>query len=645
MTEAQAQAPESLEYRTEVKQLLDILAHSLYTDREIFLRELISNASDALNRVQFEMLTNHDVVDPDAKLAITITYDNDAGVITISDTGIGMNHDELIANLGTIAHSGAKDFIREAKEEKVALEDIIGQFGVGFYSVFMAAKEVTVTTRSYRPDDRAWTWRSTGDSSYTVEPADKATRGTDIRVTLKDDAKEFASGWRLEQIIKQHSDYVSFPIYVVDANAETEEGEEAPQPEPVNRQTALWRQSASSVSDEEYDEFYKQLTFDFNAPMLHMHMVADSPVNVRSILYVPSKRERQRLGMGSETGLRLYSRKILIQRHNKDLLPDYLRFVEGVVDSEDLPLNVSREMVQSNPVMRHLRKALTNRVLKEVRTLAEKEPEKYAQFWDEFGVFLKEGIAVEPGNQESLADLLRFHSLRNSGADVWTSLRAYVDGMKDDQTEIYYVLGEDLRSVARSPHLDSFRKHDIDVLYLVDPIDGFMVSMLREFDGKPLRNIDDAGLDLPAGDDESTAEDTPPVDEGELDDLMARFRSVLGDRIVDVRTSKTLVSSPCRLVTPEDNYDRDLQRLRRLMEEDYEDPKKILEINRSHPLVANVAHLLHTDAANPLIDVTVEQLFANAQLLDGIQPSPADMVERVQKLMEAAVASKSQGAA
>ncbi|MCB0074846.1 MAG: molecular chaperone HtpG, partial [Caldilineaceae bacterium] len=234
-------------------------------------------------------------------------------------------------------------------------------------------------------------------------------------------------------------------------------------------------------------------------------------------------------------------------------------------------------------------------------------------------------------------------SLRNSGADAWTSLRAYVDGMKDDQTEIYYVLGEDLRSVARSPHLDSFRKHDIDVLYLVDPIDGFMVSMLREFDGKPLRNIDDAGLDLPAGDDESTAEDTPPVDEGELDDLMARFRSVLGDRIVDVRTSKTLVSSPCRLVTPEDNYDRDLQRLRRLMEEDYEDPKKILEINRSHPLVANVAHLLHTDAANPLIDVTVEQLFANAQLLDGIQPSPADMVERVQKLMEAAVASKSQG--
>jgi molecular chaperone HtpG len=385
------------------------------------------------------------------------------------------------------------------------------------------------------------------------------------------------------------------------------------------------------VSDEEYDDFYKQLTFDFDGPMAHIHMVADSPVNVRTILYVPSKRERSRLGMAQESGLRLYSRKILIQRNNKDLLPDYLRFVEGVVDSEDLPLNVSREMVQSNPVMRHLRKALTNRVLKEVRTMAEKEPEKYAQFWDEFGVFLKEGVATEPGNQESLADLLRFHSLRNSGADEWTSLRAYVDGMQDDQSEIYYVLGEELRSVARSPHLDYFRKHDIDVLYLVDPIDGFMVSMLREFDGK---------LNLPESDTDGDEAESTPVDPAEFDELLARFRTVLGDRIADVRSSKTLVSSPCRLVTPEDNFDRDLQRLRRLMEEDYEDPKKILEINRTHPLVANVAHLIHGDADNPLIDVTVEQLFANAQLLDGVQPNSADMVERVQKLMEAAVAAK-----
>lgn len=373
-----ANTSESLEYRTEVKQLLDILAHSLYTDREIFLRELISNASDALNRVQFEMLTNHNVVDADRELAIHLTPDPAARTLTLRDTGIGMNHDELIENLGTIAHSGAKTFLQNARQGQTALEEIIGQFGVGFYSVFMVADQVTVTSRSFRPEDGAWRWSSTGDSRFTLEPVEQtgqAERGTTILIHLKEDAAEFTQPWRLEQIVRTHSDYVSFPIYLHPA-PKSEDGDESEEPttaEPriINRRTALWRQSPSSVKPEEYDEFYKQLSFDTEPPLFHLHLVTDAPVNLRALLFIPPRRERGRLQLNSEHGLRLYSRKILIQEHNKDLLPEYLRFVDGVVDSEDLPLNVSRETVQSNPVMRQVKRALTGRIHKELRTFAE----------------------------------------------------------------------------------------------------------------------------------------------------------------------------------------------------------------------------------------------------------------------------------
>ncbi|MGL4648866.1 MAG: molecular chaperone HtpG, partial [Caldilineaceae bacterium] len=345
-----APAPESLEYRTEVKQLLDILAHSLYTDREIFLRELISNASDALNRIQFEMLTNPDVVDADRELAIQLIPDPAARTLTLRDSGIGMNRDELIENLGTIAHSGAKTFLQNARQGQSALEEIIGQFGVGFYSVFMVADRVSVTSRSYRPDEGGWRWSSAGDSRFTLEVAEQAERGTTIVIHLKEDATEFAQSWRLEQIVRTHSDYVSFPIYLHPApvappardEADDEAQDELPvveSPRVINRRTALWRQSPNSVKPEEYDEFYRQLSFDTEAPLFHLHLVTDVPVNLRALLLIPPKRERGRLHLNAEHGLRLYSRKILIQEHNKDLLPEYLRFVDGVVDSEDLPLN------------------------------------------------------------------------------------------------------------------------------------------------------------------------------------------------------------------------------------------------------------------------------------------------------------------
>lgn len=618
---------ESLEYRTEVKQLLDILAHSLYTDREIFLRELISNASDALNRIQFEMLTNRDVVDPDVELAITIEADDAAKTITIRDSGIGMNRDELVENLGTIAHSGARTFLQNAGQSQHTLEEIIGQFGVGFYSVFMVAEEVTVVSRSARPQDHAALWRSTGDSRFSLAEAGKTSRGTEIRIRLKEDAAEFASAWRLESIIKRHSDYVSFPIYVQGAEGE---------PKVANRRTALWRQTPAKVEAAEYEEFYKQLTFDDMAPLLHVHLVADAPANVRSILFVPTQRERSSLRLRPEYGLRLYSRKILIQEHNKELLPEYLRFVEGVVDSEDLPLNVSRETVQSNPVTRQLRKALTNRLLKELRNLAEEDAARYITFWTEFGVFVKEGIASDFANRDALQELLRFHSTQ-TGADGWTTIKEYVARMKPDQKAVYYILGDSLKSAMRSPHLDYFRKHDIEVLYLTDFIDGYMAGQLHELEGKSLQNVDAADLDLPEDAAPAGAPDTE-ISQDAFDALLARVETVLGERVREVRAGKTLVDSPARLVSPEDDPARELQYVRRVMDEQYVAPVKTLEINRHHPIIANLARLVTEEASNALIDPAVEQLFDNLQLLDGAyQGTVADMVERIQKLMSAAL--------
>ena len=629
-TSESGHSSESLEYRTEVKQLLDILAHSLYTDREIFLRELISNASDALNRVQFEMLTNEDVFGADQELAIYLVTDEEAGTITLSDSGIGMSREELVQNLGTIAHSGARAFMDNVQAGERALEEIIGQFGVGFYSVFMVAAEVTVVSRSYRPDATAWQWRSAGDSQYTLEAAEKEERGTTITITLKEDAKEFANSWRLEQIVKKHSDYVSFPIHL------ESDGEDLV----VNRQTALWRQSPGSVSDEEYAEFYKQLTFDSEAPLAHVHMVADAPVNLRTVLYIPRKREQGMLQMRPDHGLRLYSHKILIQEHNKDLLPDHFRFVDGVVDSEDVPLNVSREMVQSNPVLRQIRRALAGRLNRDLKTLATDEPDKYHQFWREFGVYLKEGVATNPESRDSLLELLRFQSTK-SGDDL-ISFKDYVERMPEDQKAIYYVLGDDIDSVARSPHLDYFRAHEVEVLYLVDPIDGFMTSMLHEVEEKPLQNVDDAGLELP--EEETDSDETSELADDEFDTLMSRFREVLGDSVRDVRASHQLVNSPCRLVSPEDSYDRDLERLRRLTEEGYEAPKKLLELNRRHPIIVNLAHTLAHKPDKQLIDATIEQLLDNALMLDGVMTNPAEMVDRIQLLMEAAVASQAEEA-
>jgi molecular chaperone HtpG len=609
---------ESLEFRAKVQQLLHILANSLYTEREIFLRELISNASDALHRIQFEILTNRDVLDPDVELAIRLDFDEEAHTLTVSDTGVGMTREELIENLGTIAHSGAMAFLK-GLEEGAQPADIIGQFGVGFYAVFMVAEEVVVTSRSYRPDTQAWRWSSRGDSRFTLSPTEKDDRGTTVEVKLKEDATEFASAWRLEQIVKKHSNYVSFPIYIDDRA--------------INQQTALWRASPQEVEEQAYADFYRQLTLDFEKPLLHVHLVADAPVNIRSILYVPRKRERGLLSLRTDYGLKLYSRKVLIQEYNKDLLPEYLRFVEGVVDSEDIPLNISRETVQSSRAVRHIQKALTGRVIKALRELAEEQPDDYRAFWDEFGAFIKQGVATNPLGHEDLVPLLRFHSSR-SGDDL-ASLSDYVERMPADQDAIYYILGDDRAAVARSPHLDSFKARGLEVLYLLDPLDGFMMQGLKEYQGKSFQNVDDPSLELP-----ELAEAEPEAGEGvsqpDFDLLTARFKRVLGDRVTEVRESRLLTDSPCRLVSPEAGPERDLQRVRRLLEQEFKVQAKILELNRRHPLIQNLARLVTTRPDDGVIEPAIEQLFDNLLLLEGLHPNPVQMVPRIQALLETA---------
>ncbi len=617
-------------FKAEIQQLLNILIHSLYTDREIFMRELISNASDALNRVQFEQLTNQNVLDPDAELYIEIKPDEEAGTLTISDTGIGMTHDDLINNLGTIAHSGAKTFIealKDAKAEGTSAQELIGQFGVGFYSVFMVADQVRVVTRSANPDEQAWAWESNGSDNYTLEPSEREARGTDVIITLKDDAKDFLQSWTLNETVRKHSDYIAFPIYVADSE------------EPTNKQTAIWRQDPKEVSDEQYNDFYKMMTLDFEDPQLRIHMRADVPLQFYALLFLPAGAERSMISLRREPGLKLYARKVLIQEYTTDLLPEYLSFVQGVVDSEDLPLNVSRESVQANRIMATLKKTLTGKVLSELKRVAKNKPEDYHEIFATFGRMLKQGIAINPADREDIEPLLLFPSTHSENPDDWTTLADYVSRMVSGQTDIYYVLGEDFASASRSPHLDSFRQRGIEVLYFSDPIDPVLLMGLSEFDGHKLRSADEADIDLgEVG--EVKAEETAAAEEAlpqaDFGTVRQRFSDILGDRVLEVRESKNLVGSPARLVSKDNDPQRNMFRINRLMDRDYELPVKILELNARHPLLHNLSEMIAHTPQNPLVDTVVEQVFETALLQDGIHPDPASMAQRLYTLMQAA---------
>jgi molecular chaperone HtpG len=604
---------EPISFKAETRQLLDILIHSLYTERDIFLRELISNASDALTRVAFETLTNRDMLDAEAELSIRIIPDEDENTLTIRDNGIGMTAEELVTNLGTIAQSGAREFLAAAKDSAQveggsnALGDLIGQFGVGFYSAFMVAEWIRVESRSYLPDAQAASWYCTGADTFTVEPAEKETRGTDVIIH------------RLSQIVRKYSDFITYPITI---------GEKSEQ---VNRQTAIWRQSPREVDDEDYNDFYKQLTLDYETPLAHAHMAVDAPVQMYALLFIPSNPEGGMFSLRKDVGLKLFARKVLIQEYNKDLLPEYLGFVDGVVDSEDLPLNVSRESVQSNRVMSQLGKLITSKVLDTLKDMAENDTQKYNRFWEGYNRYIKQGVSVEQLDPEPLHPLLRFHS--TSSPDEWISLDQYIERMQPDQSDIYYIMGDDERSLMYSPHLDVVRQYDYEVLLMADPVDAFMLVRLNEYQEHKLVNVAGADLEMPSSA-EGAEDEIETAKEGAHDALLERFKSQLGDKVNDVRTTRRLSDSPARLVDPEGALNQEMQRVYRLLNQEYDVPKKVLELNPKHAIIQRLNELPADDPMSPLI---IEQIYEDTLLIEGLHPDPASMIGRIQELMEAAL--------
>ena len=605
-------------FKAETKQLLNILIHSLYKDREVFLRELLSNASDALNRLRFEMVTNQDVLDPKAELNIHIKADKDARTLTITDTGIGMTHDEIIENLGTIAQSGARNFLEATKDKNLDLTKVIGQFGVGFYSVFMVAESVRVISRSFKKDAEAVSWYATGEDNFIIGAADKSERGTRIEIKFKEDAAEFAEEYRLKNIIHKHSDYIGFPIYMGDDKT------------PVNKQTSLWRTPKKDITEEQYRDYYKQTTLDFEDPLTHIHLITDAPVQLYALLYVPSKAERGVFSLRKDDGVKLYTRNILIDEYNKDLLPEYLRFVEGVVDSEDLPLNVSRETVQSSGLMPKLKKVLTGQVMRELENMAKNDAGKYETFWKEFGAYLKQGIAANPVDADTINPLLRFKT--NLNPETWSSLEDYVSRMKEEQKEIFYIVGEDPKSVLRSPHLDYFHSQGTEVLLLTDPMDSFMLMGLHKYKDFDLKNVSQAEVDTTKKPEDQPEEEKIP--DADFSSLIEQFKKVLGERVTNVRASNRLTQSVARLADADNNSNPELQRVYRLLGKEYEIPKKVLELNPSHSILKN---LLKLDVNSELQTAIIEQIYESALLVEGLHPDPSSMVSRVQQIIEAAL--------
>jgi molecular chaperone HtpG len=642
--------PESTPFKAEIQQVLDILIHSLYSEREIFLRELLSNASDALHRFKLESLTQKQLVSPAAELAIWLEPDAEAGTLTVRDSGLGMTDTEMVENLGTIAHSGARRFLEAMKElnqgKSGSGSEVIGRFGVGFYSAFMVADEVTVTSRSFRVDEDPARWHSDGQGGYTVGPGEREERGTAIVLTFKDDAREYLEPGRLRQIVREHSNYLAFPVYLQEA---TGEGDEASTGwVQINDRTAPWRERPGTLEQEQLDAFYQQLTYDTAAPLRTIHVQADAPIQFHALLFIPSKRDHRLFQSQEAWGVRLYARKVLIQEQSKTLLPPYLRFLEGVVDSEDLPLNVSREMVQDTPLLTRIRTTLLSRVTRELSEMADEGGETFDTFYREYGVFLKEAIASDPSQRERFVDLLRFPSTRDEGV----SLAATRERMAEGQDAIYYALGDDLEVLKRSAHLEPFAARDLEVLLLTDPVDSFLVMGLPDYQGTPLKNVDDPDLSLPEvgavqgegasaegdSEDADSAADTPSDETFAA--LLARAKALLGERVDDVRESKLLVERPARLVSA-GGMPSSFERAQRLMGQGFEPSKRVLELNPNSELIRGLSTRLETDGDDPLVGLLLEQLLETEMLVEGLLPDPAAMAERIRQLMEASLKGES----
>lgn len=617
-------------FQTEIKQLLHLLSHSLYQNKEIAIRELISNASDALDKLRHIQLTDEQYRD-EAVLQITIEPDKDNKILTIRDNGIGLTHDELVKNLGTIAHSGSLEFLSKLSADAKSAVSLIGQFGVGFYSAFMLADRVEVLTRSYS-EEQGWRWESEGTGSFSIQPADDVPRGAQIRLHLKADlVEDFTSQFRLKHIIQKYSTFVPHPIKL---------GEEQ-----LNEMRPIWVEPKSQVTPEQYESFYQYISHrSHEKPLWHLHQAVDLPLQFHSILYCPST-NWEKLGMGRmEHGLHLCAKRILVQDDCRDLLPEYLQFLYGIVDSADLPLNVSRETLQDNTVLRKIRKVLVKGVLDHLAKLADNEPEVFKKFIEEFGPIVRSGVSTDFENRERIAKLLRFSSSNATAAESLTSLDEYIGRAKSDQEQIYYLGGPSLASITRNPNLEIFRRKQLEVLFLTDPVDEFVLSNLGTYNGKKLISIDDAEVAFPA----SATENEEPAPTAEstsgtpgFEKVLDLFRTALGEKVQMVRESKRLTDSPCCLINPSGGFSTQLQKVLSMNNKDFEMTKRILEVNPASPLIVRLTQLAANSDQHPFIQDVANQLFVNAMLLEGFVPDAEDAVTRMQRFMTDLAGSKS----
>ncbi|HEX8699034.1 MAG TPA: molecular chaperone HtpG [Myxococcaceae bacterium] len=609
---------ETHSFQAEINQLLNLVINSLYSHKEIFLRELVSNASDALDKLRFRSITEPELLGEDAAaLEIRLIPDAARGTLTIEDSGIGMSHDELVKNLGTIAHSGSREFLEMVTQRGQKDVNLIGQFGVGFYSAYLVADRVEVVSRAAGKDQKAWRWTSEAKGSFTVEPAERAARGTAVTLHLKEDQKEFLDEWRLRSLITQYSDYVGHPIKlqvqkpsdVIDAK--TGEKATTTEFETVNKASALWQRPKSELTDEQYQEFYKHLTHDFEPPLTWAHFKTDGHQQFTGLLFIPKRKPFDMEATQKRRGVRLFVKRVFIMDDCEELLPPWLRFVRGVVDSDDLPLNVSRELLQDSAVVRSIRKHVVKKTLDQLEKLAKDKPEAYLEFWKNFGAILKEGLAADSEQREKLGSLVRYESSREEG---FTSLADYVSRMKEGQQAIYYVYGESRKALEGSPHLEALRKRGYEVLYLTDPVDEWAAQGLREFNGKPLVSALQADLKLQETDEEKQQKEQQAQG---LKGLTERMKEVLKESIREVRVSDRMTDSPVCLVLPEGGSPAFLERLLREHGKGAPRAKRILEVNPTHPVIEHLRKLHERDAGSAQVAEWVELLHDQALLTEG----------------------------
>ena len=642
MTAKSKSKVETMGFQTEAKQLLHLMIHSLYSNKEIFLRELISNASDATDKLRLEALENSTLYESDGDLKIRIAVDEDAKTIEISDNGIGMSKDEVIANLGTIAKSGTSEFLKNLTGDQKKDSQLIGQFGVGFYSSFIVAKQVVVETRrAGAAANEAVRWTCEGEADFQIEAIEKADRGTSITLILKDDEQEFANDWRLRSIIKKYSDHIAIPVEMEKMQPPTEEGkeadtEQAPEWEAINDAKALWTKSRSDVSDDEYNEFYRHISHDFAEPLAWSHNRVEGKHEYTSLLYIPGMAPMDLYQREATRGLKLYIKRTFIMDDAEQFLPMYLRFVKGVLDSADLPLNVSREILQSTPMVDSIRSALTKRILDMLTKMAKSEPEKYATFWTQFGAVLKEGPSEDNGNREKIAKLFRFASSTSEGSEPSVSLTDYIERMKEGQDKIYYVTGDSHAVVANSPYLEVFKKHGIEVLLMSDRIDEWMMGYLSEFDGKSFQDVARGDLDLSAiiGKEDKAKKDSKSKakkkDQTAEDTLIERVKTLLESKVEEVKSTNRLTTSPACLVVGQNDMGEQMRKIMQAAGQAVPETKPILELNMDHPLVTKLADEKDDENAGRLASV----LFDQAALSAGRQlENPAQFVQELNKLM------------